>query len=218
MQTVTLQAKRRDHLGTKYARRTRQQGMIPAIIYGHGETPEPVTLEEHDLELALHHHSRVIEVELEGQKKPLLIKAIQYDHLGTTPIHVDLVRVAMDERVRVEVEIELRGEPAGIHDGGILHQTLNSIEVECLVTAIPESLRPSVAHLHLGDSLLVKDIEVPAGVVVLHNLEDRVATCSAPTAAAEEEEVEATEAEEGEGTAEPEVISRAKSDEQSNES
>ena len=217
METVILQAIRRERLGTKYARRTRQQGNIPAIIYGHGETPEPVTLQEHDVELALLHHSRLIDVDLEGRKESLLIKAVQFDHLGTTPIHLDLIRVAMDERVRVEVEIELRGEPAGVHDGGILHQSINSVEVECLVTAIPESLRPSVVHLGLGDSLLVKDIEVPPGVSILHKADDRVAICAAPTAEIEEEEAVVPEGEQAEGAAQPEVIGRAKAEQESAE-
>jgi large subunit ribosomal protein L25 len=214
MEAVILRATRRERLGTRHTRRLRQQGQTPAIIYGHHEDPEAVSLEEHDVELAMQHHTRLIEVSLDGKKAPLLIKAVQYDHLGTTPIHLDLMRVDMDERVRVAVDVELRGDPQGVHEGGVLHQLLNSVEVECLVTAIPESFRPSVAHLTAGASLQVRDIELPPGVTMLTNLEERVATCSIPTAVAEEEvEVEEAEAEE----AEPEVIGRARQEDQAKE-
>ena len=215
MQEVTLPATRRTHLGTKHTRRIRHRGQIPAIIYGHGEAPEPIALEAHEIENVLHHHLRVVNVDLDGRSSQYLIKAVQYDHLGSTPIHVDLMRVGRDERVRVAVEVELRGTPRGAADGGVLVQFLNEIDVECVMTAIPEDFRPSVTNLGLGESLLVQDLQVPPGVTIMADPQEKVATCRVPT---EREEVEEEEAEEAEGAEEPEVIARGKEESAKEES
>lgn len=206
MDTIILTAEAREVGGTRVARALRKTGRLPAIIYGHKETPEAVSLGEHDLEVALTHGARVLELEIGGSKKPYLIKAIQYDHLGAIPIHVDLTRVDLDERVHVTVGIELRGVPKGVHEGGVLEQDLRSLHVECLVTAIPDTLHPFVTHLNVGDSLLVSEIDLPEGVVATTDPNERVATVRAL-----QEEVEAEPGEEGEEkTTMPEVIGRAR--------
>lgn len=209
MDTTTLKARSRDQVGTRITRKLRAEGEIPAIVYGHGEAPEAIALSLHDVEVALAHGARTLEVAMGRKKSQFLIKAIQYDHLGATPIHLDLARVALDERVRVRVGIELRGTPKGVADGGVLEQHLADIEVECLVTQIPDTLHPLVSELELGASLLVKDIELPDGVQVTGDPEERVATVRA---IAEEEEVEATDEEVGD-TSEPERIGRVRKDE-----
>jgi large subunit ribosomal protein L25 len=210
-ETATLPAVRRTHLGTKYTRRLRAKGQIPAIVYGHGEDPVAVAMDAHEIDKALTHHCRVLALHLDGATSQCLIKSVQYDHLDTTPIHLDLVRVNLDERVQVTVPIELRGTPKGAAEGGVVTQLLNSIDVECVVTAIPEDFRPSIAHLGLDEFLLVKDLEFPAGMTPLANPDEKIATCRLPVETVEEaagEEVEAAE-----GGAEPEVIGRAKEEE-----
>jgi len=210
METASLPATPRTHLGTKHTRRMRCRGQIPAIVYGHGQTPEPIALDAHEIENVIHHHSRVLNVEIDGKSNQYFIKVVQYDHLGTTPIHLDLMRVDRDERVRVAVEVVLRGTPKGTADGGVLVQFLNDVEVECIMTAIPEDVRVSVTHLDLGESLLVEELKLPPGVTVLADAQDKVATCRIPT---EKEEVEDEETEEAEGTGQPEVIGRGKEEE-----
>ncbi|MEZ6086405.1 MAG: hypothetical protein R3E58_21195 [Phycisphaerae bacterium] len=91
--------------------RMRKNGKMPAIIYGHGEKPEPITIDAHEAENLLDHHSRVIELQLNGSKSSFLIKSVQYDYLGTNPIHLDLMRVNVNERIQVNVEIELWDRP-----------------------------------------------------------------------------------------------------------
>ena len=183
--------------------------MLPVVIYGHGEPPETASVARHELEVALAHGARTLLVELSGQAKQYLIKNVQYDHLGIAPIHMDLTRVDLDERVRVRVAIELRGIPKGASEGGVLDQELADLDVDCRVADIPETLHPVVTHLELGESLLVKDLELPDGVVALNNPEDRVATVRAVAVAAEEE----PEAEEEEATAQPERIGRVRKEE-----
>jgi len=203
--TVTIKAQTRTTTGTRVARRLRSQGLIPAIIYGHKEVPAAVVLPEHELALALEHGSHVLAVELDGSTSQCLIKDVQYDHLGHKPIHVDLARVSLDERVQVGVPIELRGTPAGASEGGVLDQILMEVQVECLVTQIPESIRVRVGTLGLGQTLRVRDLELPAGVTALVGGDEPVCTVRAlgeePTEAAEE------------GPAEPEVITREKGEE-----
>jgi large subunit ribosomal protein L25 len=205
METTTLTATPREGTGTKVARRERQAGRLPAIIYGHRETPEPVTLLAHDIDVQLAHGARVLNVDLNGRRGQYLIKEVQYDYRGTTPIHLDLMRVDLDEQVRVSVAIELRGTPKGLSDGGVLEQNLNELEVECLVTQIPETLRPLISHLGVNETLLVKDLELPEGVKALHDPEERVATIRV---LAEEPEAEAEVTEEE--AAQPEIIGRKK--------
>ena len=208
MEAVTLKASRRDKVGTKYARRVRARGQLPAIIYGHGEDPVAIALPAHETEVELHHGARVLHVDLGNATTQYLIKSVQYDHLGTTPVHLDLMRVNLDERVTLEVGIELRGTPKGVADGGILEQHLSEIEVACIVTQIPETLRPSVTHLGIGDSLLVKDLEMPPGVTAQVDAEERIASVRVLAEEVEEEEGEAA------GEAQPEIIGKGKKEDE----
>jgi len=210
MENVNLKAEPRTRIGTRESRKMRKEGYVPGIIYGHGGDPEAITLVAHDVEVSLAHGARTLSVELGGKTSQYLIKEVQYDHLGIELIHIDLTRVDLTERVKVMVGIELRGEPKGAHEGGILDQLMAEIEVECLVTDIPDTLHPFVTELGVGDSLLVKDLEFTSGVVPLADPAERVAMVHAKAAAEQPEEVEAEE-----GTpSEPEMIGRARKEEE----
>ena len=215
MKTVQLKGEPRQTSGTRTARAIRKSGKLPVVIYGHGEAPESIALVQHDVEIALKHGARTLEVDVNGQVKPYLIKNIQYDHFATTPIHMDLTRVDLTERVRVRVGIELRGVPKGIHDGGVLDQSMGQIEVECIVTEIPNTLHPVVTHLGLGESLFVKDLQLPPGVTPIAEPNDRIATVRVPIAEAAEAAVPAQEGEAA--TAEPERIGRIRKEEETGE-
>ncbi len=215
MEIVNLKAEPRTQIGTRVSRKMRKEGYVPGIIYGHGGEPEPITLLAHDIEMSLAHGARTLSVELGGKASQYLIKEVQYDHLGIELIHIDLTRVDLTERVKVMVGIELRGEPKGVHEGGILDQLMPEIEVECLMADIPDTLHPLVTELGVGDTLLVKDLEFASGVVPLADPEDRVAMVHARAAAAEPEEE--AEAEEG-AASEPEMIGRARKEEESGKS
>lgn len=185
-------------------RRLRRGGMIPAVIYGHGEAPESVAVSLRDLTQSLQNKAHVIRVNTGETAQQYLIKEVQYDHLQRTPIHVDLMRVSADEKVHVSVPLELRGTPAGASTGGVLVQVLSDLQIECLLLEIPESIRPSVSHLDVGDHLEVKDLELPKGVRALHQPHELVAVVRMPAAAVEPVAAPAVEGE----TQEPEVIGR----------
>ena len=215
METNQLKAERRTSVGSRVSRAARAAGRIPAIIYGHGAEPEAITLGAHDFEVAMRHGARTLEVDIAGKKESYLIKVIQYDHLASTPIHLDLVRVNLDEKVQVQVGIELKGTPVGAQDGGIVDQMMADLAVECLISAIPDTLHPSISHLKVGDSLLVKDIELPSDVVATSDPDDRVATVRLSAAAIEDEAPEEAVADEGEEkTDEPERIGRVRKEEE----
>jgi len=209
MEIPTLKAEKRVGTGTRRSRLVRSGGRLPAVVYGHGEAPENFTIDSHDTVVALKHGARTLQLEVAGQKKQFLIKEVQYDAFGATPIHLDLMRVDLNERVRVKVAIELKGTPKGASEGGILDQVMSDLEVECLVTQIPDTLHPAVTHLGILDALLVKDLVLPPGVTPLAAPDERVAVVrklgETPTE---------TPVVEGEATeAEPERIGRVRKDE-----
>ena len=200
-----LKATVRTTTGTHKARAMRAKKQIPGIIYGHGETPEPITLDQREVQVAVSHGERLMEIDLEGKTQNALVKAVQYDPFGNDVIHIDLARVNLDERVEVTVPVHLRGTPAGAIEGGVLQQTIAQVSIECMVRAIPEDIRVTVDHMKVGDKLLVKDLPLPEGAKFLTDPEFLVASVTIIA----EEVVEVTE----EAVATPEVIGAKKVEE-----
>lgn len=208
--TTTIRGKTRQAMSKKANRRARQDGWLPGIIYGHKEDPVPVLLPAHELELAIQHGAHILEVDLGQMREQVLLKQVQYDHLGSKMLHVDLTRVSLDERVEVTVQLVLRGTPKGVSEGGVLEQPLSDLPIECVVTQIPEAIRINISELGLGESLHVRDLELPDGVTALTDPETVVCLVRALGEEVEEEAV----AEEAEPkAAEPEVIGRGKEEE-----
>jgi len=201
VQSAQIHAKPRSELGSKANRRLRDAGLLPGVIYGHKEAVIPVTLPHKEVVSHLSRGAHVFDLNLDGKSEKVLVKEVQYNHLGDQVIHVDFARVSLDEKVKVTVPIELRGTPKGEADGGVLQQIIKALEVECLVTEIPEAVRHNVADMALNDVLHIKDLKVPDGVKVLQDGELIVATVKEVL-----EQVEAPPAEEG--AAEPELIGR----------
>lgn len=208
MERNTLEAQRRTATGTKHARMLRQEQRVPGIIYGPKQDPVPFCVDRHDLEVELLHGQRVLSLNLEGQTHAYLIRDIQYNHLGSEFLHLDLSPINLDEKVTLKVAVELRGTPKGATEGGVLDQNLNEIEIECLASDIPTAIKASVANLDVNESLTVGDLKLPDGVACLQQAGDIVATVRVIA-----EEIEATETEEEETTA-PEVITKGKADEE----
>ncbi len=204
MDIAQLKAETRQACGSAEARRLRKDGKLPAILYGHGRQPENLAVSTRDLKNLIEHKTHVLELLFGGGKQQVLIKEVQFDHLGLKPIHVDFARVSLTERVEVSVPLDYRGTPAGVTEGGVFDPTAVDIEIECVVTEIPESIRVNVAELKIGDFLHVKDIVLPEGMKAV--TPDETIICSV-RAKVEEEAVVAT-AEGAEGPAEPEIIGR----------
>jgi large subunit ribosomal protein L25 len=204
-QSAQVTAQPRNQLGSRANKRLRDTGMLPGVIYGHKEAVIPVTLPKKEVVIHLNRGTHLFDLALEGKSEKVLVKEVQYDHLGSEVIHIDFARVSLDEKVEITVPLELKGTPAGEADGGVLQQIISELEIECLVTDIPNVIRANVGDMKLNDVLHIKDLQLPAGVKVLQDEDLIVATVK------EVAEEETTEAAEGE-TAEPEVIGKKKED------
>jgi large subunit ribosomal protein L25 len=203
VQAIQLSVKQRAERGSRAAKRLRDTGLIPGVIYGHGEDVLPVTLPRREVSTHLNKGAHVFELQVDGKQERVLVKDVQYDHLGSEVIHVDFARVSFDERVTVTVPLELKGEPKGAEEGGVLTQVMANLEVECLVLEIPDAIRHNVSEMALNDVLHIRDLKLPAGVKAVQDGDLIVATVKEVLEAAP-----AAEAVEAEGGTEPEVIGR----------
>lgn len=205
MRVESLKALPREAHGSRAACRLRQSGLVPGVLYGHGQEPNAVAVERQALDRLLAHGTHVVNLEIDGRTESCLVKDVQYDHLGAAPIHVDLARIDLNERVRLKVPLELKGHARGLSEGGALIQQMIDMEIECLVANLPDSLRVNVSDLHVGGTIHVKDVPLPEGVTALSDPESIIVLCREVTARVEEAAL--TEAA---AATEPEVIAKGK--------
>ena len=196
-QIIKLEAKSRS-IGKQVAKKVRREGLLPAVIYGGGR-PEatPVAISKKVLKDLMHYHG-LIELSIdEGKdKRVVILKEIQYDYLGTNPIHVDFQEVRMDEPIETVVELEFVGEPKGVKEGGTLEILMRELDIKCLPGNIPEKIVVDISNLGLGDVIHVKDIPAPEGVEFLNPPDETVVVVSEPeeeTTSEEEAEQEKSE-------------------------
>jgi large subunit ribosomal protein L25 len=176
---IPLPAETREKLGTRTTRRLRNAGKLPAIVYGHHQEPVNITVAAKPFNEALHRGAHVFELGIGGKKENALLKDVQYDHLGSTILHVDFARVDLNEKVTVTVGIELKGDAPGEKEGGILQQIMNDIEVTCVVTEIPDMIVFNVSNVKLDESVHVSDLALPPGVTTELDGHSVVAVCHA---------------------------------------
>jgi large subunit ribosomal protein L25 len=208
VQSAQVSAKARTELGSRANKRLRDAGFVPGVIYGHKEAVIPVTLPKKELTGHLGRGAHLFDLALDdGKNQKVLVKEVQFDHLGMEVIHVDFARVSLDEKVTLTIPLELKGSPKGEEDGGVLQQVVMELEIECLVTDIPDAIRHNVTEMGMNSVLHIKDLSLPAGVKALQDEDLIVATVREIT-----EEAAAAPAE-GE-SAEPELIGRKATDEE----
>lgn len=201
----TLEVSLRKATGSRESRRLRREGLVPAIVYGHGEKCVDVTATRDAVQAMIRHGSRF--VELTGAvKTSAVVRELQWDTFGTEPVHVDFLRVSKTDRVKVKVPIDLKGECPGQRAGGTLNLVMHEIELECTADAIPEKIHAQVGHLELGHAIKVHDLELPKGAKALVDGEETVVSCALPTKKAGEEAPIA-------GAVEPELIGRKAAEE-----
>lgn len=193
-----LKVEVRDSRGKRKSRRLRKAGDIPAVLYGHGEANLCLAVAASSLDQLLHQGSRL--VTLTGAlNEPAFIRDVQWDTWGTHVLHVDFTRVSVDEKVQVQVAVELRGEAPGVREGGVVEQLVHSIELDCPAGSIPEKLTVSINGLKLHESIGVADLELPENAEVLGDSSAVIVHCIEPAVELEEEVAEAV-------PGEPEVI------------
>ncbi|MFB0551873.1 MAG: 50S ribosomal protein L25 [Phycisphaerae bacterium] len=206
--TLLLKAELREQAGSKHAAKVRKQGRIPAIVYGHKQEPVAISLDAHNFVEGLHHRHRLMDVQIGKKKEKMIVKDLQYDYLGKDIIHADLMRVDVTETIKVTVPIELKGTAKGTHEGGIIEEHADHLEIECKATDIPETIVVWVKEVSVGDALHAGDIELADGVKLVSSPETLVLTCHLVAAAKTTEQVEE------EMPVAPEVISEAKEPEE----
>src|SRR4030067_1388896 len=141
MEILELKAEKRTTKGSKAARKLRESGQIPAILYGHKEDNVMLSLKDTDFMRLLQTRTRLIWLAFDNKKESALIKDVQHDNLSDRIDHVDFSRIDLDERVHLRVSVEVYGEPVGVKDGGILTHTLKSVEIECLPAVITAKIK-----------------------------------------------------------------------------
>jgi large subunit ribosomal protein L25 len=215
MASAQLSASARDSGGKGIARKLRSEGRVPAVVYGHGREPQPLSINTRELERLLDHiaaESTVIDLDIDGKGARTLIREIQRHPFKRQILHVDFQELVAGEKISVSVPIVLIGVPDGVRmDGGILDQTMRELEIEVDPSNIPNHVEIDVTKLVIGSSLHVSDIPLPEGVEVLEDMDASVCVVSAPRAAIEETAAAAEG--EAEAVAEPEVIRAKKPDE-----
>jgi len=214
MATANLGATPRTTTGKGAARSLRRDGQIPAVIYGHAREPQPLAINARELERLLERVSAettVIELALDGRPARTLIREIQRHPVKRNIVHVDFQELVAGEKVTVNVPIVIVGTAAGVREGGILDQVMRELSVEVDPANIPNHIDVDVNELTIGHSVHVSDLTLPSGVTVLDDPEATVAVVSAPKVV---EEAPAEAAAETEAAAEPEVIRKAKTDEE----
>jgi large subunit ribosomal protein L25 len=207
---VKLTAQRREATGRSAIRKLKARGIVPAIVYGGKDKPQPLQVSRRDISLMLSHASGeniLVELEIAGEKgsRMALIQEIQHSPVGGDVLHVDFHAVSMDEKIEADVPLEPVGVANGVKNfGGLLEQSLRILEVECLPRDLPDKITVDVSGLNIGDSIHVRDIQLPAGVAA--KTQPDLTAFSVVAAVVEEEPV----AEVAEAAAGPEVIKEKK--------
>ncbi len=213
-----VQAKLRLGRGKNDARRTRRDGMVPITVYGGGGETLAAVAPARDLAAILRSESgrnTIFTIEVDGMgASEVMFHDRQVDPIKGRLIHADLARLVKGQKIEVTVPLHLIGEPIGVKEKqGVLEQIIREIEIKCEPRDIPDALEVDVSNLDVHDVLHASDIPVAAGVEILTDAEQVIATVGI----VKEEELAVTTPAEGEEPAEPEVIGKGKKDEEGGE-
>ncbi len=216
MERVLLHAEVREDTGSAIAKKLRAQGVIPGVVYARDEATVHISTNYREFIKLLHKNGEnvVIDLKLKENNKALsktvIIKEIQYNTLKEGILHIDFQQIKLTEKIRVDIPLVTIGDAdaPGIKEGGLLEHILREIEIECLPTQIPKEIVIDVSALNVGDSIHVKDLNVPQEAAVITDLE-QIAVLLKREA---EEKLEEEKPEEEVAT-EPEVIREKKPEE-----
>ncbi len=207
-----VEAKQRQGGGKNDARRLRQTGMIPAVVYGAGQQSQAIAVDPKLIRRILNSeqgHNSIFDLSLDGNTAKVMIVDWQYEPIKSALLHVDLKRIAMDKVLRVSVPITVKGEAPGVKvQGGILEQVLREVEIECLPADIPGRIDADVSNLSFGDAIRVVDLPHGGKLKFITDGDQTVVHVVAVKEVVEAAPAEGVEA--AATTAEPEVIKKGK--------
>ncbi|MBA3919600.1 MAG: 50S ribosomal protein L25 [Gemmatimonas sp.] len=209
MANATLSANSRAETGKGAARKIRQAGNIPAVIYGHNREPQSLVLNSRETEKlvkSISTKSTVIELSIDGKTARTLIREVQRHPFKRTILHIDFQELVAGETVTVKCPIVYVGTPEGVRlEGGILDQIMHELTIQVDPGNIPNHIDVDVSGVKLGKSLHVSDLTLPAGIKVMDDAGSTVCVVAPPKVQAEAP---------ADGAAEPEVIRKAKADDE----
>jgi large subunit ribosomal protein L25 len=204
MADARLKSELREATGKGAARKLRQTGRVPAVLYGADTDALHLSLDTHDTEYLFHRISvdnTIVDLEVPGEKEPVptLVREIQTHPWKASLLHVDFLRIQQNVAVDVDVPVHLMGTPVGVREsGGVLEQTIHDLPIRCLPAKIPEVIEVDVSGLDINDVIHVSDITFDEGVEVTISLERTICSVAIPRALEEEEEEAEEELLEGE--------------------
>jgi large subunit ribosomal protein L25 len=213
-QATSLSVQAREPAGSRAVRRLRRSGKVPGVVYGGGEGPRPFEVDARDLRLALAHAGALLDLCIGDESpSPVVLKELVRHPVTGNTMHIDLLRVRLDQAIHSTVVVELRGaeEAPGVREGGVLEQVTREVAIEALPTDIPDLLEYDVSELQINDTVTVEELTAPSGVTILTEPETVLVTLSPPRLQVEEEPeieeetelvAEGEEGEEGEAQAE----------------
>jgi large subunit ribosomal protein L25 len=205
---VKLTAERRTATGRSAVRKLKATGAVPAVMYGSKDEPQALQVSRRDINALLSHaagENILVELEIEGKNRLALVQEVQHAPLGGAVLHIDFHAVSQDEVIEADVPLEPVGIANGVKNmGGLLEQSLRTLEIECLPRDLPDVIRVDVSALNIGDAIHVREIQLPSGVSTRIQPDLTAFSVLAPTV--EEEPVAAT----AEAAAGPEVIREKK--------
>ncbi len=207
---LKLKAEPRSGDGKGEARKLRAAGLVPGVVYGHGMKPVHFAADAKELHHLLHTPAGMnvlFDLVVEGKEHLVLPRDVHRIHIQGQYVHVDLLVVRRDEKVTLDIPVNVIGSSVGVRAGGVVEHTLWNVQVECLATEVPDAIEADITALEVGQNLHVSDLVPPKGVTILNSPEDLVVAVVVPQARVVEEipvEGEAVEeaAAEGEAAAE----------------
>src|SRR5712692_3904522 len=210
---IVVEGAPRAQRGKNEARRLRQTGKVPAVLYGVQTCALPISVNAKQVGAILRSesgHNTLFQVDLGGKAEPAILKDWLVDPITGKLLHVDLMRVAMDVRMKVKVPVHTFGEPAGVKvQGGVFEVVTREVEIECLPTDIPTEFKADVSHLMIGMHLRASDLMIDTAKLKLLTGPERVLAHGVALKVEEEKPAEAVAAEAA-VPAEPEVIKKGK--------
>jgi large subunit ribosomal protein L25 len=206
-QSTTLHVEPREPVHSRGTRRLRREGRVPGILYGRGIDPQPFSVDERDLRLALAGAGAVLDVEFGDSKTSAILKDSYRHPVRGEVMHIDLLRVDLNKPIHAQVVLHLVGaeDAPGVKEGGVLEQVTRELNIEALPNEIPDAIDFDVSAMEINDTATLAEVTAPAGVTLLDDPETVIVTLSPPRLEVEpEDEIETETGVVGEGAGEGE--------------
>jgi large subunit ribosomal protein L25 len=178
-----LTAERRSDAGKGVARKLRAAGKVPAVLYGQGVEPTPLTVESRDLSHLLHGSAGanvLVDLIVDGEEHLAIPREIQRDHIHSKWVHVDFLAVSRTQTITVSVPVHETGEAVGVKEGGVVEHHLREVQIECLPQDVPDEILVDITNVELGEMIHVSDLVAPKGSTILTNPDDAILSVITP--------------------------------------